>query len=255
MDRVETRAGPTSYEILGRRVSMPCVVAEMDSYSASFLVAYGAARELIAYSGLEPAEPLPGKAMLALAQIKYLENDLGRYDEFAVALSVRHAGVTGGTRSDRIREFYTNATGTFIHRLPVSEAFTCQAGRQIWGFPKMVADAEIDDDGRRMRAEWVHDGKPIISMAMGTGGLQIPAGGRGFGMDAYSHLDGVTRRTEWGMEFDRVGVRFMTGIELELGTHEIAEELRALGIPRRPLMRVFGRKARATFSAPEVVET
>ena len=65
---------------------------------------------------------------MALALIDYLDNDLGDYDEIALSFVVEnppgHAAPAAAV-----------AVATYIHRLPVSQPFTCEAGRGIWGFP------------------------------------------------------------------------------------------------------------------------
>ncbi len=33
----------------------------------------------------------------------------------------------------------------FIHHLPVDQSFTLEAGRTIWGFPKIMADFTVSD--------------------------------------------------------------------------------------------------------------
>jgi len=49
-----------------------------------------------------------------------------------------------------------------------------------------------------------------------------------------------------------VGIQ-LGGAELTLGDHPVAEELRALGLPRRPLMSVWMERMHGRFEAPERV--
>src|SRR5581483_1701362 len=35
----------------------------------------------------------------------------------------------------------------FIHHLPVDQSFTLEAGRSIWGFPKIMADFTVRESG------------------------------------------------------------------------------------------------------------
>jgi hypothetical protein len=48
------------YTIQGHEVTIPVEVRDASAHMASFLVPAAAAQDLIAYSGLEVAEPLPG---------------------------------------------------------------------------------------------------------------------------------------------------------------------------------------------------
>jgi hypothetical protein len=87
---------------------MPVEVRDASAVSAMFLVRADVARALIAYSGLDVAEPLRGQAVCSLAFIRYVDGDLGPYNEFAVSFLVRPQG---SHRRGRM--------GAFIHRLPV----------------------------------------------------------------------------------------------------------------------------------------
>jgi hypothetical protein len=54
------------------------------------------------------------------------------------------------------------------------------------------------------------------------------------------------------MSGEGVGFRF-GGARLELGTHPIAEELRSLGLPKRPLFSTTIARMSGKFFAPEAV--
>src|SRR5690606_28310514 len=128
-----------AHAIQGERVELPVRIRDAAVASAMFAVPADAARAVIAYSGPDVAEPLPGRAICSLAFVRYADGDLGPYHEFAVAFLVRPpgspppAGALGGLRA-------MAGAGAFIHWLPVNQEFTLEAGRTIWGFPKEMAD-------------------------------------------------------------------------------------------------------------------
>lgn len=70
--------------------------------------------------------------------------------------------------------------------------------------------------------------------------------------DAYSHIDGVTRCTRWEMRPSGMRAR-VGGAELKLGDHEIAAELRSLGLPRRALMSSSVARLAMTFENAIVI--
>ena len=127
----------TQYTIQGRTVSIPVEIRRARSWFATFAVPFAAARNLVAYSGLVPASPLPGRAFCSLAFVDYADGDLDPYHEFAVAILVCEPGSAG-----------RKPAGAFIHQLPVDQSFTCEAGREMWGFPKFIADIEIRSGAR-----------------------------------------------------------------------------------------------------------
>ena len=200
--------------IQDQRITLPVRIRDAAVASAMFLVPKAVAQRIIDYSGLTVTEPLPGKAICSLAFIRYADGDLGPYHEFAVAFLV------GGLPK----------VGAFIHRLPVNQDFTLEAGRTIWGFPKVMADIPMDLSSRIKRCLLRLEGRTIIELAIRPG-LPIPGAANPPKIDAYSCGDGVTRRTPWTMAPSGVRMRF-GGATVRLGDtdHPMAGELRSLGL-------------------------
>jgi Acetoacetate decarboxylase (ADC) len=229
----------TTYEIEGRTVSIPVRVRHAQTWFASFAVPLAAAQSLIAYSGLEAASTLPGRALCSLAFVDYTDGDLDPYHEVAVAILVKEPGSTS-----------RKPAGAFIHQLPVDQSFTCEAGRTMWGFPKFIADIDIRAGAHGAgEATLVHDGERVLTLTIGAG-LPIPS--RDTALDAFSYREGVLRRTRWSL--DGSGSRMRPGgAKVELGDHPIARELRGLGFPRRALMSGSLAHVRMEFAAAEVL--
>ena len=227
------------YTIQGRTVSIPVEIRRARSWFANFAVPYEAARNLVVYSGLEPAMPLPGRAFCSLAFVDYDDGDLDPYHELAVAILVTEPGTSG-----------RKPAGALIHQLPVDQSFTCEAGREMWGFPKFIADIDIRAGARGAGAcTLVHDGERVLTLQVGR---SIPIPSRGTALDAFSYRDDVLRRTRWSLHADSSRMRF-GGARLELGDHPIARELRTLGLPRRALMSGSLHDVRMEFAAAETV--
>ncbi|MEV4256656.1 acetoacetate decarboxylase family protein [Spirillospora sp. NPDC049652] len=208
-----------AHVIQGERVAIPVEIRDAAVASAMFPVPADAAQAVIAYSGLEVAAPLPGRAICSLAFVRYADGDLGPYHEFAVTFLVK--GTAPGER---------RRIGAFVHWLPVNQAFTLEAGRTIWGFPKEMADIRMDLASRIKRCLVRVDGRTVLEMHVRPG-VPVPAGKTAASVDAYTRMDGTTRRTPWSVS--PTGVRMRPGgASLELGDHPVAHELRALGLDR-----------------------
>jgi len=238
-------APPTSagISIDGEEVTVPVEVRSARMVAVQYLVDARAAQELIAYSGLEVARQPGGRAVLALSAVAYADNDLGPYHEVAVAVVVRPHDAGAHWRPNPSRPT------TFIHRLPVNQTFTCRVGRELWGFPKWVAD--IDYRERRGVTECVlHDeGRLVLGLEVRRGPLPLPA--TETTMTCYSWSDGVLHRTPWTTR-NRLAVARPGGASLTLGRdHPMAGELRALGLPKRALVSITTGLMSATFGAPE----
>jgi acetoacetate decarboxylase len=243
-------SGTPRYTIQGQEITIPVEVRDASAHMASFLVPAPAAQDLIGYSGLEVAEPLPGRAVCTLAFMRYLDSDLGPYHELAVAFLVRHKGMEPASAFTKSAEVVRGFLGAFIHQLPVNQEFTLEAGRGIWGFPKFLADIDLDLAGRIARCTLHHDGDLVLSLSIRPG-VTMPA--RGSSVDAYSHADGVLRRTAWSME-PRGARGRPGGAVLWLGDHPLAKELRSLGLPRRAAFSSTIDHVSMRFQAPDVVE-
>jgi hypothetical protein len=221
----------TSYAICGRTVTLPVHVRAADSWAAQYLVPHGAAQGLLP-PGLRPAGLL-GRSLCSLAFVRYRDSDLESYNEFAVGFLARGAG----------------DVGIYIHRLPVTEEFTLHAGRDIWGYPKVLADIEITEADGRVRCRWSQDGQHVLTLEIRGGGpLPVPQRST----PTFSYRDGVLRRTPWDMRAADRGMR-LGGASLELGPHPAAAELRSLGLPKRALTSTTMRGLEATFGAAATV--
>ncbi|WP_137723213.1 acetoacetate decarboxylase family protein [Prescottella subtropica] len=223
----------TSHEILGRRIDMPVQIRRASAFMALYSVPGRAAQRLIDGTGLEILRWRGGRGLCGLVFVDYVDGDLGPYNEFGVTFLVRDHRQRGVAQVRRdLRALASGRAGALIHRLPVDGEFTLAAGRGIWGFPKTLADFDTDHTGDVPRGRVTQDGRLVVDLTVRRG-IPAPRGG-GASLAAYSHLDGVTRRTTWDMRPSGVRSR-IGGADLLLGDHPIADELRSLGLPRRAL--------------------
>ena len=225
----------STYDVAGRQVALPVEVREATAMTAMFVTSADAVRDVVDGTGLAPAVLPGGRALAILAAIHYVDNDLGAYDEVALAFPVEPPAPT-------------EPRGAYIHRLPVNGEFTCAAGRRIWGFPKWVCDIDVAVDERGGTCE-LRDGGELV-MRLETRRRPFPLPSRPAELTAYSYLDGVVRRTPFTSRSERVrggpgGARLEVGLR-----HPMARELRALGLPRRALASSTVGLLRASFGAP-----
>ncbi|NLU82185.1 acetoacetate decarboxylase family protein [Rhodococcus sp. HNM0569] len=225
-----------SHTVLDRVVTTPVQIRRATSFMAGFSVPTAAVDEVVAHTGLRAAATMPGRTCAMLVFVDYLDGDLGPYNEFGVTYLVRHP--TDGRRF-----------GVLIQHLPVDGDFTLAAGRGIWGFPKTLADFDADHAARR--GALTARGATIAELTV-SAPFPMPARFGRTSIPAYSHLDGVTRRTEWAMspKSMRVG---LGGARLSLGEHPIADELRGLGLPKRALFGAAIDHLEMTFHDAEPV--
>ncbi|WP_405177442.1 acetoacetate decarboxylase family protein [Nocardia sp. NBC_01377] len=225
----------STHTVLGREVQMPVRIRHARAFMATYRVPADAAQRLIDYSGLRVLRVPRDRALCILVFVEYIDGDLGPYNEFGVSFMVRHhAAARDGGLAD-LRALATGKAGVFIHQLPVDGDFTLAAGRGIWGFPKEIAEFDVNHEGGLRRGVLRQDGDLVVDLSVKSG-LSTPGGrGAGTSFDAYSHIDGLTRCTAW--EMGPSGMRARPGgVELRLGDHPIATELAGLGLPTRAPM-------------------
>ncbi len=236
---------PGQYRIADRIVGLPVWVRDASVMFASFIVRTRAAKAVIGNPRVELAEVFPGRAMASIAAIEYRENDLGQYNELAIAFVVRMGGGRAlpfiGMTVDSIR----GNIGTYIHRLPVTTEFSCEAGRTIWGLPKTVEKISIREENGLHIATLTSGDDHVLT-------LKVKGGGKRTFQDAplvaLATLDGVLRKTPFSAIGSGLGFR-LGGAELTLGQHPIADELRFLGLPKRAMMSGGVTKMSARYDA------
>jgi hypothetical protein len=244
-------APPTgSYVFQGRTVTLPVVVRDAASAAATYLVPVAAARKLLPGPELDVVEVLPGRSLFSIACIDYRDNDLGDYDEVSLALFVRPRGARAGIPYlGTVVDFLRSRVATYIYKLPVNQSFTCEAGRGIWGFPKTVEDIAFRDAGERRECQLAMDGRHVLTFSVRRHGTRtLPD----TPMVTYSYVDGSLHRTAFTSGARGVGIR-PGGADLALGDHPLADELRALGLPKRALLSVWMAHTHARFDGPEPV--
>lgn len=227
----------SQHTIAGTVLTMPVRIRKADLHSAMFSVPATAAQNLIDYSGLKVCEYLPGKAIVMQMLVRYIDGDLGQYHEYGTAIMVNPPGSQA-----RGPQALTRAAA-FIHHLPVDQEFTLEAGRTIWGFPKIMADFTVTD-GKTFSFD-VSAGGQLIAAIEFSNGVPIPTG-KAQVLKTYSHRDGVTREIPWQMKISGLRAR-LGGARLRLGDHPYAKELASLGLPKRALVSQSAANVEMTF--------
>ncbi|NMI00394.1 acetoacetate decarboxylase family protein [Pseudonocardia acidicola] len=207
-----------SWQIRGRRIGFPVRITDAAVACATYLVRADRARRLIGGTGLELVS-VAGRTPLFLVFIDYKINDLRDYDEVGVALLARHRG----------------RTGPYIHQLPVTQTFTMETGRALWGLPKWLGRAELDIAGRHADCHLAEDDRHVLSASLSTLPGRLPFTVPGSLTALAPRGDTVLHS---GVRLRARGTRLGFGAaRVVLGSgHPMADELRAIGLPRRPLV-------------------
>ncbi|MEN8158551.1 MAG: acetoacetate decarboxylase family protein [Myxococcota bacterium] len=236
------------YEIQGRKVTFPVEVRDASGAIAGFLVSSRAANRLVG-DAFEIVSFLPGRTLFMLGCIDYKDNDLGDYNEVAMNFFVRRKGASRGV--PYLGAWLGLGKGglpSYSWKMPVNPSFTRDAGAIIWGFPKTIERIDFDYSREgRFHALLEMDGKKVFEIDLPRGGdKERPAGPS----IAYSYIEGVPHVTRFTQQTSELGAGGGKGVELRLGSHPIADDLRSLGLPKKPLMTTWAGKMVMSFGPP-----
>src|ERR1700742_1371338 len=235
---------PSQHIIAGRVLTMPVEIRKARQHMAMFSVDADAAQHLIDYSGLQVCRYLPGRAIVILMLMHYIDGDLGQYHEFGTSVMVNPPGSNaGGPRA-------LGSAGAFIHHLPVDQEFTLEAGTKIWGYPKVMSDFTIRD-GRQFGFDLHIDGQLVLGMEFRPG-LPIRLTPRTQSQRSYSHRYGVLRETPFEMSSTGVRTR-LGGVRMWLGDPPDAKELASLGLPKRAMLSSSVENVQMSFGDAHIV--
>ncbi|WP_101759947.1 acetoacetate decarboxylase family protein [Oceanicoccus sp. KOV_DT_Chl] len=238
-----------NYLIDGQAVDFPVVVAEASMLMNAFLVDAKVAQSMIADSGFQVVELFPGKAILQLLFVDYRKNDLGDYNEGAIIFPV----LTPGQKKPfpffgTLKQMGAGTLGNFVYRMPVDQEYTTHAGRYIWGFPKWVSRVDIEFEAKRATGRFIDEGELVYALA-------AKAGGTGASKEMRAPSLAIREGKAWKTYGSNSGsgVTFSLGGEMpEIGeTHPLAKELRALGLPKKPLFSISIAQTAMRFEGPE----
>lgn len=100
-------------------------------------------------------EPWPvwGSAVVGLYAWEYKETSIGPYAEVGVGVLVRRRGQKPSLLRLALDMSAQDAQGFLVLSLPVTTENACNAGKELWGYPKYVTriNTEFDDRSARVR--------------------------------------------------------------------------------------------------------
>jgi hypothetical protein len=236
----------SQHTIAGTVLTMPVRIRRANQHMAMFSVDADAAQQLIDYSGLKVCRYIPGRALVVLMLMHYIDGDLGEYLEYGTNVMVNPPG-SNASGPKALQD-----AGAFIHHLPVDQPFTLEAGTKIWGYPKVMADFTVRD-GKPFSFDVTIDSQFAVGMDFSPG-LPMPAAltSRPQSNPTYSYRDGVLRKTIGDMTLTDVRYR-LGGARVRLGEHPYAKELASLGFPKRALVSSSAGTVEMTFADAQEV--
>ena len=182
-------------------------------------------------SGLEPVGTRADRAAMTVLIVQYDrvgKETIPPYDEVGVLFPA----VEAGTRTVPYLSVLRRPVSGYVHTLPVTTEPARAFGVDVWGYPKLVADIDVTDEGRTRRAA-VTTGEGTLLSASIRRPRTVPArlSGYNFTVRDDELLQEPTKLR------GRVGAWFGgDGASLSFGEHPIGRQLQGVGVGKRPLL-------------------
>jgi hypothetical protein len=210
-------------------VELPLRYWRADRFLAIFPADADRIRAILPSPKVHPLLLAPGRAALAVTAFNFHETSLGRYGEIGIAPLVTEfpfAPPMLPLLAERVMPW----CGYIMH-LPVTSRLGRDAGREIWNYPKFLADMDFDRFSDRQSVRLEENGRHILTLTVAQRGLAMRDDNptRTFTVQNGQLIKTTIRNR--GIAQVNVGPGAGT---LELGDHPIAEEIRALGTSRKP---------------------
>jgi Acetoacetate decarboxylase (ADC) len=210
-------------------VDLPLRYWRADRFLAIFSADVDRIRAILPSPKLHPLMLAPGRAALAVTVFNFHETSLGPYGEIAIAPLVTESAFAPPMLpllAERILPW-----SGFIMHLPVTSRLGRDAGREIWNYPKFLADMDFDRFSDRQSARLEENGRHILTLTVAQRGIAKPDDNP---TKTFTVQNGqLIKTTIRNRGVAQVNVGPNAG-NLELGDHPIADELRAVGVSLKP---------------------
>lgn len=237
-------------------IELPQLYTDWSLMIAHFPASAAAIRALLPPdSGLEPVTVAPGIGLVTLGAFDYRKpQTLAPYKEVGVMFPVRYRPLLPLPAVPLFRPEWFTDLGFYIWQLPVTTEEACDAGVELWNFPKSLGKIDFTEVDNRRRCTWSAkepDGevKRVLTLEVrkSTTTLQL----RNY--LAYSVIDDRLQQTlvQTFGEYDES--RFGFDASFALGEHSIAVQMRRLGMLDTPVGRLYSPQAEGILPGPSAV--
>ena len=236
------------------------VALPMLFYDASFLLSlfHVDAEKLVDVIGdanVEPALDSKGRGIVGLAFYEYRDASIASYNEVGLAAQVVRKGDSPPKFPvlDMARKPGSRKSYSYVLHLPVTTESANAAGREIWGFPKFVADIPLRNDGRRFNGAVIDPstGTPILTYKGTRGtGLSLP----GMDLRFYTEVEGLPMEIIVNTNYrGHSGTGGNMTLKIGESNHSMAEDLRKLDLDgKKPFFTHTADRFRARLNAPKI---
>ncbi len=211
--------------------------------------------ELLEGTGLQAGLHWGRKPLVALGLIQYKDSDLGAYNEIILAIPSIPIHQKSGLANwlDLYAGFNKRKGGQYIIHIPVTTQKYVDAGRSLWGYPKIQLPIEHVFTAKGIKSVLFNNNNKPVMQVEGKQGLNLPI--PTMNLMTYSFLDGAMLKTTVDVD-SRMHMKCGSGLKIQVfdTDHPIGKDVAALEIDNRSqLFTIESKHFKAGFNKGQII--
>lgn len=237
-------------EFRGWRIQAPSTIHRVDSFATMHLASYDAVRAALPTDDLYPVRWLDGRAVIGIVSLRY-RDVTARTDDGRLVVSPNYAEIdiealVTQKQAPRVAPLLRGSPAGFVLHLPVTNAVAAQAGRDLYGFPKFVADMDFVEAAGQRSVTLAEGGVEILRQCVRPRGrvsvTRAPA-------VSFTSFEGDLLEVRAPFVGYRQKMMGAGCGHLELGEHPVAARIRGLDVDPEPILAASDIDGRMVFGA------
>ncbi len=206
------------------QLHVPVFYQDMRFMSVSMLAPMERIRALLPSRRMKPYRVTPWHGAFSISTYEYRQSDIGPYNEVSIGVPVTIDDETPVFTGSLRR--LPDAPMAYSHHLPVTTEIAREVGAEFAGYNKFLADIVFEEAGNWLACKLIADGKHVLTLSGRM--LNVKRSVR-YRLHPITYRRGYILRSEFVISEREMGEsRSGADVKIELGEHQIAEELREL---------------------------
>jgi hypothetical protein len=233
-------------------IDLPILYFRDDCFALYFSADYHKVRSSMPTDQLYPVMLPNGRAIVALGAFNYIDTTIGPYGEFAVAVPTVYGRPTTATSGilPLLKESNYAGFGVVVLHLPVTNKKARDGGRTVWGYTKFIADMHFKICPEYMQCRLLEGETHILDLRMRRKGFYLRDRKP---LTTYTVKNGQLIKTVVPQTGTKRFSLLTGGSYVRLGSHPMAESIKALGLAPKPFMSVYYPERGAILPAGQVI--
>lgn len=238
----------------GEPMLLPVFCYDNSTLSAIFTASTKKVRSLIPVPEAKLTELFPGRCLVAINCFEYRQTDIGPYNEVAISFLMSKKGwqIPGLTA---LVQLLRRRLTAYVWQLPVTTEIAWAGGREIYGYPKFLANVQFTTETGRYRCSVEEEGRPVLSIegpvVRGKAQTQLQ-------FVTYSMKDGIPLVANVIQRPLEAAIKLLPrDVTITLGPeHEVGRVLANLNISKRAVAYYYSPKNEAIlFAARNLIDS